>query len=68
MYHSWAEVFIEEQGWIPVETQNYMNDDIENWYFGITNKHVKIFEGLDYDDINIRINDMQIEIKSIGQI
>ncbi|NKF08423.1 AAA family ATPase [Clostridium gasigenes] len=67
-YHSWAEVFIEEQGWIPVETQNYTNDDIENWYLGITNKHVKIFEGLDYDDINIRINDMQIEIKSIGQI
>lgn len=65
MYHSWAEVFIKQQGWIPVETQNHMSDDIENWYFGITNKHVKIFEGLDYEDINIKINHMEIEIKLI---
>lgn len=63
--HSWAEVFIKQQGWIPVETQNNMNDDVENWYFGITNKHVKIFEGLDYEDINIKINDMEVEIKLI---
>lgn len=64
-HHSWAEVFIEEQGWIPVETQNYMSDDVENWYFGITNKHVKIFEGLDYEDINVEINSMEIDIKLI---
>lgn len=65
MYHSWAEVFIKQQGWIPVETQRNMNDDVENWYFGITNKHVKIFEGLDYEDINIKVNDMEVEIKLI---
>lgn len=64
-YHYWGEVFIEEQGWIPVETKNHMNDDIENWYFGITNRYVKIFEGLDYEDINIKTNDMDIEIKLI---
>lgn len=65
IYHCWAEIFIENQGWIPVETQKHMMDDIENWYFGITNKHVKIFEGLDYDDINVKMNDMQIEIKLV---
>jgi len=64
-YHYWAEVFIEAQGWIPVETQNHMNDDIENWYFGITNRYVKIFEGLDYEDIYIKIRNIEIEIKLI---
>lgn len=64
-YHYWAEVFIEEQGWIPVETQNHMSDDIENWYFGITNRYVKIFEGLDYEDINIKTRNIEIEIKLI---
>lgn len=65
--HSWAEVFIKEQGWIPVETEKNGNiDDIENWYFGVTNKHVKILEGVDYESIDLKLSNMNLEVKLIN--
>ncbi|MGL5353254.1 MAG: transglutaminase-like domain-containing protein [Clostridium sp.] len=64
--HSWAEVFIKEQGWIPVETENNNNrDDIENWYFGVTNKHVKILEGVDYENVDFTMKNMNLDVKLI---
>lgn len=65
--HSWAEVYIKEQGWIPVETEENRNsDDAGNWYFGVTNKHVKILEDVDYENIDIMLKNINLEVKLIN--
>lgn len=64
-YHTWAEVFIEKVGWIPVETQIHIPIDINRGYFGITNKHVKIYEGIDFEDIGIKLCESSIELKQV---
>lgn len=64
-YHTWAEVFIEKVGWIPIETQIYIPTDVNKGYFGITNKHFKLYEGIDFDDIKKKHLKLVFEIKDI---
>ncbi|MGL5380728.1 transglutaminase domain-containing protein [Clostridium sp.] len=65
VYHTWAEVYIEKIGWIPVETQIHIPIDISRGYFGITNKHIKIYEGIDFEDIGIKLCESSIELKQV---
>lgn len=52
----WVEVYISNVGWIPVDITWEISKDIDNWYFGITNRHIKLFEGEVMDDL-IKIKD-----------
>lgn len=64
-YHTWAEIFIEKVGWIPVETQICIPIDVNKGYFGITNKHIKICEGVNFEDISKKHFKFDFEIKGI---
>ncbi|WP_459836682.1 transglutaminase-like domain-containing protein [Clostridium carnis] len=65
LYHFWAEVFVENLGWIPVETNINIPININKGYFGITNSHIKTHEGIDFESIDIKLHDLNIEIKKI---
>lgn len=62
IYHSWIEVYSESVGWIPVETKNNFKMKDEKYYFGITNKHIKLFEDVDFKNINSKIENLDIEV------
>ncbi|WP_300380680.1 transglutaminase-like domain-containing protein [Clostridium sp.] len=61
-YHSWIEVYSEEIGWIPVETKINIKMKNEKYYFGITNKHIKLFEDVNFENINEKLKKIEIEV------
>lgn len=67
LYHTWAEVYIQGVGWIPVETRINIPVDINKGYFGITNKHIKIYEGVDFEDINVKLYNLDIDLKVLNK-
>lgn len=67
LYHTWAEVYIQGVGWIPVETRINIPIDINRGYFGITNKHIKIYEGIDFEDIGINLYNLDIDLKVVNK-
>lgn len=67
LYHTWAEVYIQGVGWIPVETRINIPVDVSKAYFGITNKHIKIYEGVDFEDINVKLYNLDIDLKILNK-
>ena len=53
-YHAWAEIYINNR-WIAVDPQ--MGE------FHITNMHIKLFDGMDYPDVGVPLEDIDIKIK-----
>lgn len=49
-YHAWAEFYLRDVGWIPV--------DPLMGKVGVTNRHIKLLEGRDFPDLNVKL--MQI--------
>ncbi|MDI9216308.1 hypothetical protein [Clostridium tertium] len=41
--------------------------DINKGYFGITNKHIKIYEGVDFEDINVKLYNLDIDLKVLNK-
>ncbi|WP_291650481.1 transglutaminase-like domain-containing protein [Clostridium sp.] len=67
LYHTWAEVYIQGVGWIPVETRINIPVDINKGYFGITNKHIKVYEGVDFEDINVKLYNLDIDLEVLNK-
>ncbi|QEE15072.2 transglutaminase-like domain-containing protein [Promethearchaeum syntrophicum] len=64
-YHAWAEIYLYEIGWIPVDPQhNVINYCYESNDFVILTC-VKLFAGLDFVDIGIKLADLGTIIKKI---
>jgi transglutaminase-like putative cysteine protease len=57
IYHAWAECYLEDIGWMPVEVQNG-NTWIPDW-------GIKLFTGKDFKDCNITLPEIQADIKKI---
>ena len=68
LYHSWVEIYSEDLGWIPVEIKVNVKMKNNKYYFGITNRHIKLFEDISFKSINDKIKKMQIEILSFNEI
>ncbi len=54
-YHSWADVFLPSAGWIPVDPQMGA--------YGVSNRHIKLFFGVDFPQIGVKLRDIGINIK-----
>lgn len=67
LYHTWAEVYIQGVGWIPVETRINIPININKAYFGITNKHIKLYEGIDFEDIGVKLYNLDIDLKILSK-
>ena len=59
IYHAWAECYIEDIGWMPVEVQNG-NSWIPDW-------GIKLFAGKDFKDCNAALPDIQANIEKIDK-
>ena len=68
LYHSWVEIYSEDLGWIPVEIKVNVKMKNNKYYFGITNRHIKLFEDINFKNISDKIEKMQIEILSFNEI
>lgn len=67
LYHSWVEIYSESIGWIPVEIKVTFKIKDEKYYFGITNKHIKLFEDINFENISKKTEKMDIEVLDIGE-
>lgn len=65
-YQAWAETYIKTIGWVPVDVVSGIPSDEENWYFGITNNHIKLFEGVNLEEIDINLKDFESEVYDIS--
>lgn len=54
MYHAWAEIYLKDIGWIPVDPQMGK--------VGVTDRHIKLFVGKDFVDLNIKLKDIKIKV------
>ena len=68
LYHSWVEIYSEDLGWIPVEIKINVKMKNNKYYFGITNRHIKLFEDNSFKNISDKIKKMHIEILSFNEI
>jgi transglutaminase/protease-like cytokinesis protein 3 len=59
IYHAWAECYIKDVGWMPVEVQNG-NTWIPDW-------GIKLFSGKDFNDCNIILPEIQAEIVKVDE-
>ncbi len=59
IYHAWAECYIQDIGWMPVEVQNG-NTWIPDW-------GIKLFSGKDFNDCNIILPEIQAEIVKVDE-
>ncbi len=59
IYHAWAECYIEDIGWMPVEVQNG-NTWIPDW-------GIKLFAGRDFEDCNVALPDIKANIEKIDK-
>ena len=59
IYHAWAECYIEDIGWMPVEVQNG-NTWVPDW-------GIKLFTGRDFEDCNVALSDIQANIEKIDK-
>lgn len=50
MYHAWAEIYLQEYGWIPVDPMSGA--------WGQAPEYVKLFVGKDFADINVELRDI----------
>jgi len=57
IYHAWAECYIEDIRWMPVEVQN-SNTWVPDW-------GIKLFAGRDFEDCNVALPDIQANIEEI---
>lgn len=57
-YHSWAEIWLEDHGWIPVDPQRGS--------IGVTARHIKLFAGRDFVDIGVPLKSIEVKIKRLG--
>ena len=67
LYHSWVEIYSESIGWIPVEIKVTFKIKDEKYYFGITNKHIKLFEDINFENISKKIEKIDIEVLDINE-
>jgi len=58
-YHSWAEFWLDGQGWVPVDPQRGS--------VGISARHIKLFAGADFVDIGVPLQDIEVSIKRLGR-
>jgi hypothetical protein len=59
IYHAWAECYINDIGWMPVEAQNG-NIWIPDW-------GIKLFVGRDFKDCNVTLPSIQAHIEKINR-
>lgn len=53
--HAWAEVFLHNTGWVPVEPQG--------GYLGITNRYIKLFDGADFAEIGVGLDEIRAVVQ-----
>ena len=56
-YHAWAEIWLADRGWIPVETQKGQ--------LGVSTRHIKLLAGRDFVDIGVPLQGISADIKRI---
>lgn len=59
-YHSWAEIWLDGQGWVPVDPQRGS--------LGISARHIKLFAGTDFVDIGVPLQHIEVKIKRLGRV
>lgn len=59
-YHSWAEIWLDGQGWVPVDPQRGS--------VGISARHIKLFAGTDFVDIGVPLQHIEVRIKRLGRL
>ena len=59
-YHSWAEIWLEGQGWVPVDPQGGS--------VGISARHIKLFYGADFVEIGVPLQKIDVSIKRLGRV
>ena len=53
-YHAWAEIWLADQGWVPVETQKGQ--------LGVSTRHIKLLAGRDFVDIGVPLQNISANI------
>lgn len=57
VYHAWAEIYLYDVGWIPVEPQG--------GNIGTSERHIKLFTGKDFVDIGVKLKEINIRVKKL---
>jgi transglutaminase-like putative cysteine protease len=56
-YHAWAEFYLKDVGWIPVDPQM---GTVE-----VTNRHIKLLEGVDFPSLNVKLLQINANVRII---
>ncbi len=57
-YHAWAEIWLADIGWFPVETQQGK--------LGVSSRHIRLLVGVDFARIGIPLQEIQAHIEGIN--
>lgn len=66
-YHAWAEIYLYNIGWIPIDPQGYSLNYKWIGYNITSTRYIKLYAGLDFVDIGIKLNELDFRFSLLWE-